>query len=298
MSIQYAIARHAAHSVAHGFGQIFLYFGDMVGYAAAPVLLVFLLLRPSRASIAEMVWPPDRELRLVAAAFWGPMLLPIIGTLAVGTTPTALWSMPAWTLLPVLMLSPQAIKIEVGKLWASKLQADRLQVMMGAAVAEPLVMLIAAPLIALAIHRIGVEPAVAHGRLLAADTEQAWRQATPQPLRFVGCDMADEVVTYATDRPRALPWRFFNGDVADLVYADENHWPPSLKDPQISDAELAASGMALVCSADRSDWVQAATARAARDPSSRRIEVEARRDFLGFPGTPARYVIFIIPPRS
>jgi hypothetical protein len=133
---------------------------------------------------------------------------------------------------------------------------------------------------------------------LAADTEQAWRQATSQPLRFVGCDIADEVITYAKDRPRALPWRFFNGDVADMVYADGNHWPPSPKDPQISEVELAVSGMALVCSADRSDWVQAAAARAARDPSSRRIEVEARRDFLGFPGPPARYVIFIIPPRS
>jgi 4-amino-4-deoxy-L-arabinose transferase-like glycosyltransferase len=298
MSIQYAIARHAAHSIAHGFGQVFLYFGDTVGYAAAPVLLVFLLLRPSRAAIAEMIWPSDRELRLVAAAFWGPLLLPIVGTLAVGTAPTALWSMPGWTLLPVLMLSPQAIKIEAGKLWSGKLQADRLQVLLGAVIAEPLVMLIAAPAIALAIHRIGVEPAAAHGRLLAADTEQAWRQATPQPLRFVGCDMADEVITYAKDRPHALPWRFFNGDVADMVYAEGRNWPQNPKDPQVSEADLAASGMALVCSTDRSDWVEAAAARAARDPSSRRIEVESRRDFLGFPGRPARYVIFIIPPRS
>ena len=297
-SVEYALTRHATRSAAHGFGQVFLYFGDMVGYAAAPVLLVLLLLRPSRAAIAEMIWPPDRELRLVAAAFWGPVLLPIVGTLAVGTAPTALWSMPAWTLLPVLMLSPQAIKIEVGKLWAGKLQADRLQVMLGAAIAEPLVMLLAAPAIALTIHRIGVEPAAAHGRILAADTEQAWRQVTSQPLRFVGCDVADEVLTYAKDRPRALPWRFFNGDVADLVYAEGRNWPPSPKDPQVSEAELTASGMALVCSADRSDWVQAAAARAARDPSTRRIDVEARRDFLGIPGRPARYVIFIIPPRS
>ena len=83
-----------------------------------------------------------------------------------------------------------------------------------------------------------------------------------------------------------------------MVYAEGRNWPPSPKDPQVSEAELAASGMALVCSADRSDWVQAAAARAARDPSSRRIDVEARRDFLGFPGPPARYVIFIIPPRT
>ena len=63
-----------------------------------------------------MIWPSDREVRLVAAAFWGPLLLPVVGTLALGTAPTALWSMPAWTLLPVLMLSPQAVKVETGKL--------------------------------------------------------------------------------------------------------------------------------------------------------------------------------------
>jgi 4-amino-4-deoxy-L-arabinose transferase-like glycosyltransferase len=287
MLVQYAIARHPAESVAHGIGQVFSYFADLIAYAAAPVVLAIVLLRPSRATIAEMVWPSDRERRLAAVAFWGPLLLPLAGTLALGTAPTALWSMPAWTLLPVLMLGPEAIKAETRKL----------QVMLGVVVAEPLIMLIAAPAIALAIHRIGVEPSAAHGRLLAADTEQAWRQVTSQPLRLVGCDMADEVITYAKDQPRALPWRFFNGDVADLVYAEGRGWPPRPKDPQISEAELAATGMALVCSADRSDWLQAAAARAAREPSSRRLDVEARRDFLGFAGRPARYVIFIIPPR-
>jgi hypothetical protein len=288
MSVQYAVARHAVHSISSGFADILLYFSDMVGYAAAPVLLVLLLLRPPRATIAGMIWPPDPELRLVAAAFWGPLLLPIVGTLAIGTAPTALWSMPAWTLLPVLMLSPAAVKIEAGNL----------RVMLGASVAEPLVMVILAPAVALTIHLIGVKPPAAHGRLLAADTEQAWRQVTSRPLRFVGCDAADEVITYAKDRPRVLPWRLYNGDVADLIYALEYGWPQSPKDKQVSEAQLAADGMALVCSTDRSDWVQAAAARAARDPSSRRIEVEARRDFLGFPGRPARYAIFIIPPRN
>jgi len=288
MSVQYAMARHSAQSVASGIGQFSSYFVDLIAYAAAPVVLVLVLIRPSRAAIVEMIRPPDREVRLVAVAFWGPLLLPVVAMLASGTAPTALWSMPAWTLLPVLMLSPPAVKVEAGKV----------QVALAAVAAELLIMLIAAPAIALAIHRIGVEPAAAHGRLLAADTEQAWRNVTSQPLRSVGCDMADEVVTYAKDRPRALPWRFFNGDVADMVFAEGRNWPLNPKDPQVSEAELAASGMALVCSADRSDWVEAAAARAARDPSSRRIEIEARRDFLGFPGRPARYVIFIIPPRT
>ena len=64
----------------------------------------------------------------------------------------------------------------------------------------------------------------------------------------------------------------------------------------MSDAELAQNGMALVCSADATDWVQAAAARATREPASRRIETEITRNFLGIVGRPHRYVIFIIPP--
>ena len=48
------------------------------------------------------------ERRLVAIAFWTPLLLPIGGALASGTDLTSLWSMPAWTLLPIVMLSPPA----------------------------------------------------------------------------------------------------------------------------------------------------------------------------------------------
>ena len=88
-------------------------------------------------------------------------------------------------------------------------------------------------------------------------------------------------------QPTALP----------LVYAEGQDWPSNPKDPQVSEAELATSGMALVCSAGRSDWLESAAARAKQDPSSRRIDVVARRDFLGWPGRPERYVIFIIPPR-
>jgi 4-amino-4-deoxy-L-arabinose transferase-like glycosyltransferase len=288
VSVDYAIARHAAHSVTNGAEQVLIYFTDMAGYAAAPVILSFLLLPSCRAAIGEIVWPSDRERRLVASAFWGPLLLPVAGTLAVGTTPTALWSMPAWTLLPLMLLSPPAVKIETGKL----------RLMLGAAIAEPLAVLTVSPLVAIAIHFFGVEPMAAHGRLLAAATERAWRQVTSQPLRFVGCDVADEVVAYAPDHPHSLGWRFKDGDVADAVYAEGHDWPPSrYQDPPPSDADIAKSGMALVCSADRPDWVEPAAARAARDSASRRIDIEARRNFLGFPGQPTRYVIFIIPPQ-
>lgn len=286
--VDYAIARHAARSLTDGVAQVLIYFPAMAGYAAAPLILSFLLLPSCRAAIGEIVWPSDRERRLVASAFWGPLLLPVAGTLAVGAAPTALWSMPAWTLLPLMLLSPPTVKVET----------TRLRMMLGVAIVEPLAALIASPLVAVAIHLLGVEPPAAHGRLLAAATERAWRQVTSQPLRFVGCDVADEVVAYAPDRPHSLGWRFDDGDVADAIYAEGHNWPPSpYKDPPPGDADVVKSGMALVCSADRPDWVEPAAARAARASASRRIDIEVRRDFLGLPGRPTRYVIFIIPPR-
>jgi hypothetical protein len=142
-----------------------------------------------------------------------------------------------------------------------------------------------------------VTPPAGHGRLLAEAAENAWRQATPQPLRFVGCDAANEVIAYAQDRPRALPWRSFGGDIADSMYAD-GHWPRGVAGAAApSDAELAQGGMALVCTKSTTNWVDAAAAKAAGDPDSRRVDVELTRNFLGLAGRPQRYVIFIIPPR-
>jgi 4-amino-4-deoxy-L-arabinose transferase-like glycosyltransferase len=286
--VQYALAKHATHSLGQSVREALSYLLGVAAFAAAPVILAIAAVRPSRATLAEMIWPSDRERRMAAIAFWGPLLLPVVGTLASGTTPTPLWSMSAWALLPVLLLSPSGVKIV----------PLNLQGILRLAMAEPLVMLIAAPAIAIAIHFAGVTPPAAHGRLLAAQTEQAWRQATAQPLRFVGCDVGNEVIAYAQDRPRALAWRFFGGDIADTVYAEGHGWPRTAPGPsEPSDTQLAESGMALVCSADDGSWVGPAAARAARNPTAKRLDVEVARDFWGLPGQPQRYAIFIIPPR-
>jgi 4-amino-4-deoxy-L-arabinose transferase-like glycosyltransferase len=288
VSFDYAIATHVTGSFSDAASKALSYLIGGAAFAAVPVLFVLAAARPRRAAIAEMIWPSDRERRLVTIVFWGPLLLPVAEALASGTILTPIWSMPAWTLLPVLLLSPPDVKVP---------PIGRQSILMVAA-AEPLVMLVAAPVIALAIHRAGVTPPAAHGRLLAAETEHAWRQATSEPLRFVGCDVADEVIAYAQDRPHPLPWRSFEGHVADEVYADAHNWPRTSQGAsEPSDAQLAESGMALVCSADSADWVEAAAAKAAKDPASRRVDVEIKRTFLGTPGRPQRYVIFIVPPR-
>jgi hypothetical protein len=290
VTFEYALGKHMTSSFAGALVKVFHYLAGSAAYAAVPVVLVLVVARSSRAIIADMIWPSDSERRLVAATFWGPLLLPIVlPALVGGSNLTPLWSLPTWTLLPVLLLSSPAVKV----------RPIDLRRLLAGAVAVPLVMLVAAPAVAIAIHRAGVAPPAAHGRLLAAETERAWSQATPQPLRFVGCNVADEVIAYAPDRPHSLPLRSFRGDIADKVYADAHDWPRRLPvGPEPSDEQLAQSGMALVCLADETNWVDAAAARAGRNPASRRIDVDIARNFLGIPGRPHRYVIFIIPPRQ
>jgi 4-amino-4-deoxy-L-arabinose transferase-like glycosyltransferase len=239
------------------------YLAGSIGYVAIPLIVVWLAAWPSRATIADMVWPADAERRLIVAAFWAPFLLPVLGALASATEITSLWSMPAWTLFSVLLLSPSAVRLTA---------ADTRRVLIGA-VAVPLIMLIAAPLIAIQVHRTGAAPAAAHARLLALQIESAWHEATPLPLRFVGGDaeIAYDVIAAAADKPRALP---------DM--------------PTRSEAELAQAGMALVCFAEDLGCVHAALAGA---PKGRRIESEIVRDYIGMVGKPQRYTITIVPPR-
>ncbi len=239
------------------------YLAGSLGYVAIPVIVVLAAARPSRATIAEMVWPGDTERRLAAAAFWAPLLLPAVGALASGIEITSLWSMTAWTLLPTLLLSPPAVTLR---------DIDTRRIL-AAAVAIPLLMLIASPVIAVVAQRNGPHPASAQSDLLAAQVERAWHEITPQPLRYVGgeADLAFGIIAYASERPRAL---------TDM--------------PQQVAAELARSGMVLVCFAEDAGCSSKASAQAA---TGRRIESEIVRNYLSFAGKPQRYTILIVPPR-
>jgi hypothetical protein len=239
------------------------YLAGSLGYVAVPVIVALILARPGRAAIADILWPADDDRRLAAAAFWAPLLLPAAVALASGIEITSLWSMANWTLLPVLLLSPPAVTIR---------DVDTRRIL-AAAVVLPLVMLIASPAIAIIAQRNGPPPNSAQAALLAREVEQLWHAATPLPLRFVGGagDLADGVATYAADRPRVL---------TDMP-------PPDA-------AELARSGMMIVCFAEDAACRDTVNAKGA---TGRRIETEIVRNFLGFPGKPQRYTIFIVPPR-
>lgn len=257
----YAMIVHGEKSIATTLVSVLGYLGGSFGYVAVPLIVAAVLARAKPAAIADMAWPREAERRLVAAAFWAPLLLPALGAVAGRSEITSLWSMPAFALLPVLLLSSDKVAMRA---------IDTRRVLV-AAVAMPVAMLMASPVIAMIAHRNGPSPNSAHAHLLARQAEDAWHQVTPQPLRFVGgeADLAYGVVTFAAARPRAL-----------------TDMPPPPAD------ELARAGSLWVCFAEGGGCKSRAAAA-----GSRIVESTIVRGFFGRLGKPQRYTIVIVPPR-
>jgi len=262
----YALEIHGTKPFANAVKSVLGYLAGSLGYVAMPLIVALVVARRSRTRLADIVWPAEGDRRLVATAFWAPFLLPTVSALASGTELTSLWSMPAWTLLPVLLLSSPAVTLAT---------ADTRRVLI-ATVAVPMVMLLAAPGIALMVQRAGPRPAAAHAQLLAIEIERAWHEATQQPLRYVDGDaeIVYDVAAAAVDRPRALP-----------------------KMPQPSAVELKRSGLAIVCFADDAACCAAATSRASSVSGGSSFEIGIVRDYFRLPGKVRRYSIAILPPQ-
>ena len=239
------------------------YLAGALGYVAIPVVIAVAIARPNAKTLADIVWPRDVERRLAAAAFWAPLLLPALGAMVVGTEITSLWSMPAFSLLPVLLLSSPVVTTRA---------IDTRRILLGAA-ALPLVMLIVSPVVAIMTQHAGPAPAATQGRLLAEEVERLWHQATPQPLRFVGgeADLAYGVTTYAVDQPRAL---------TDMQ--------------QPTAVELAQNGFVLLCFTENAGCGHEATLQGV---AANLAEIEIVRNFAGIAGKPQRYTIVIVAPR-
>ena len=262
----YAMTVHGDKAFANTLTAALGYLGGSLGYVALPLLIVLIATRGDRATLADMAWPADADRRLAAAAFWAPFLLPAIAALATGTEITSLWSMSAWTLLPVLLLSSPRIVLR---------PVDTQRVLLMAA-ALPLIMLIASPAIAIKNRRDGAPSAAAQSHLLAIEVERLWHETTPLPLRFVGGDgdILLGVVAYATERPRAL----LDG----------------LAEPDA--AQLRQAGMVLLCFTGDQACLDGAKRTAGAAPS-RTIQTSISQKDWG-KVLPARsYTMMVVPPR-
>jgi 4-amino-4-deoxy-L-arabinose transferase-like glycosyltransferase len=254
----------------HPFKSVAGYLAGSLAYVAVPVAMAVAAIRPSRAIASDMLWPRTPQRRLVATAFWAPLLLPAMLAPLFGFEITSLWTMPAWALLSGVLLSSPLVTLE----WPPMLAT------IAAAVVFPVAMVAAAPVIAGAIHRSGGTAAAMHSHLLAERVGHEWRRVTDKPLRLVGGegDLAYGVAAYSPEKPSAFP--DFNRKLA----------------PWIDVERLHRDGMAIVCQA--ADPTCALPAAALGLAERSRIEVDMTRTYFGVPGRTGRYLIIIVPPRD
>jgi hypothetical protein len=266
-TFDYATAIHASGFSA-GVLSVPGYLAGAAGYVALPVLLAFAAMRPDRAGFADMLVPASPQRRLAAVAFWGPLLLPAVVAPVTGVSITSLWTMSAWTLLPVVVLSSPLVA--AGR--RALLHIAALVIVM------PPLMVLLAPAISIVIHRAGGSPAAVHSELLAERVAHEWRRRTNWPLRTVGGipDLAHGVAFYLPGRPSALPAFSFKAT------------------PWLDIARVRREGMAIVCLAADPTCPLAAGALGLTGP---RVDVEITRSHFGIAGRSERYTIVIVPPR-
>jgi len=268
VTFKYAEAAHEAKPFAATALSALGYLGGSIGYVALPVIIVLVAARTRLAALRDIAWPQDDNRRLVALAFWAPLLLPMLGAVAAHTEITSLWSMSAWTLLPVLLLSSPDVT------WRA-IDTRRL---VAFSVALPLVLLAASPFIAERNRPKGPTPAAAQAPLLAREIERIWRQVLPLPLRYVGGDgdIVLPVAAYAQDKPRIL--------VPGLV---------TIPDP----VTLRHGGMVQICFTEDQACLAQAKAAIGGAPSQ-----TSQTTIFRTPGNPAaeprHYTIMVVPPRS
>jgi 4-amino-4-deoxy-L-arabinose transferase-like glycosyltransferase len=244
------------------------YLGGSAGYVVLPVLLALAATRPTRAALRDTLWPETPARRLVAAAFWAPLLLPALVAPLADISLAALWSMSAWALLPVVLLSSPLISL------------DRRAVLtiVAMAVVLPVVMVAAAPAIAIAIHRGALAPSSAHSSLLAERLLHEWRLVTDKPLLMVGGegDLTYGVVFYLPGRPSAFPDSRFK------------------MAPWVDPARLRRDGIAIVCGAHNPVCLDRATETGL---TGAQIDVDMTRTYRGVAGRSYHYMLIVIPPR-
>jgi Dolichyl-phosphate-mannose-protein mannosyltransferase len=272
----YAVVVHGASSLVSTLGAVGGYLAGSVGYVAIPLIIVYFAARPVGATVRNMAWPAQPQRRLAALAFWAVLLTPALVAPFTGVRLTSLWTMSAWTLLPVMLLSSPLVMIS---------RRDALGILTLAA-AFPVAMVAAAPAIGFAIHSSEPPPGTAQSSLLAEPVERVWRETTNQPLRLFGGyeEFTDAVPFYMPSQPLAV-------HVLDGVAVS-----------QALEARIGRDGIALVCptrSPERPTTglcIDRAVARARCSLPGMQVEVEVFRRHLGVGGKRARYLIITIPP--
>ena len=272
--------RRAAQSLTDLLRSLGEYTGGTIGYVAPALIAVALMAHPSGPAVRDSWLPRDPARRTPTVLFWTPILLPVAVALAARINLLSLWSAPAFSLLPVMLLASPLV------------QLSRIAVLRLAAIVTlvTLLALLASPFVALAILKNGVENDAAYAKLAATAIESEWRATTPAPLRLVAgrFALADAAAFYLSDRPST--YADFGSEFYTAASPDLSPW--------VNPERIAREGIAIVCGADDKQCLGDQARLAAAGPAGRRTETTLTRHWLGLAGAPQRFVIVTVPPRS
>jgi Dolichyl-phosphate-mannose-protein mannosyltransferase len=268
----YALTVHGSRGIAGSAISVLNYIAGALAYGAVPVLIAAVATRPTRAALVDMLAPPDGPRRFIAIAFWTMLLAPVAVALATGTEIVPLWTMPVWTLMPIVLLSSPALVVTCPA--AARVIA--------LAVIIPIVAVLLAPGIALVINRAGSAGPASYYKPLARAVERAWRAATDRPMGYVAGDG-----DYAYGVAFYLPWPA-------TVFPDFNRELA----PWVDGAAMVRGGVALVCPADNESCVARIRAYAANAARFQIDEQTLATRFLGVDGVARRFVIVVVPPQN
>lgn len=237
-------------------------------YAAATLILYWLGTRPSRAGVADSLWPSDPIRRRAAILFWIPLLVPILVAIVTRTKLVSLWNVPALNLLPVVLMSSPKIK----------LPRYSLKVMAIVAVLVPLISIAFSPAVAWIRLKYGGENHASYAHLVGEALSAEWRKTTDKPLRLVAGPFG--LISTAAAYMREEPSTFADFDLYLSPWADK--------------ARIDRDGMAIACPSDYLNCIESIRRFA---PNAPRKDIVVTRKWLGLESPPEKFTIAILPPK-
>jgi 4-amino-4-deoxy-L-arabinose transferase-like glycosyltransferase len=105
----YALALHGGASLAESLWADLNYLAGGIAYVSVLLLVYWLATWADGKALREVIWPPDPDGRMLISLLSAPLLLPAIVAPLIGAVLTPLWTMPAWFLLPIVLLRPSTI---------------------------------------------------------------------------------------------------------------------------------------------------------------------------------------------
>ena len=235
------------------------YFVGSVAYIIGP-LIFFAALRPSRAVLADTVWPTEELRRQAWILLLVPLVLPALVNLAIPYRLTAAWTSPNWALLPIVLYGSHLLSID-----------ERVSARAGlATLVITLAILIASPVIACVRLTHGPDPYRPHFQQVA------------------------EIGEGLAGRPIELIWGS-EGIASGLPF-----YLPKARPLMISPlsaegrAAIAAHGLLIACTSGDEGCRQTAESFAHAGAASKTATLT--RSFLGFSSPPVGFQITAVPP--